>query len=143
MQDVGVNYGGIDGIVQGGDINKVNTSRTLPMVLANYMRSHNKSIPEEELCAEVDKVYSDLRKPDGTRYVGNLERAVRGSLCSTGMFEKLSDGTWTLREEQTRVYERRLMDRAAKQEAHKTSKRRKRAETARVEEGEGEPPNIP
>ncbi|KAJ8902819.1 hypothetical protein NDN08_006139 [Rhodosorus marinus] len=144
MQDVGVSYSGMDGVnTQGVDrqISKsggVNTPRTLPAVLAGHMRTQAKPVNEEELCAEVGKVYGELRKPDGTRYTGNLERAVRGSLCSTGMFEKLEDGTWTLREEQTQAYEERLAARAAKQEAEKNNKRRRRAESAKTEEVEGD-----
>jgi len=104
-------------------------AKTLPCVLANYIRSQpNKSAPEDELCREVRKVYTELRKPDGTKYVGDLERAVRGSLASTRLFEKDGDG-WALREEEFRVYEQRLTERAARQEEEKMAKRKSREGT--------------
>mmetsp|Transcript_8047 Transcript_8047/g.24238 ORF Transcript_8047/g.24238 Transcript_8047/m.24238 type:complete len:366 (+) Transcript_8047:98-1195(+) len=137
MQDVGVSYGGMDGVQGGGDrVGKGNmsTPRTLPAVLAHHMRSQGKPVSETELCNEVKKVYTDLRKPDGTRYTGNLERAVRGSLCSTGMFEKLENNMWTLREEQTQVYEQRLAAKQAKIEAEKSIKRRRKAESVKADE---------
>uniref|UniRef100_A0A7S0BJB1 Uncharacterized protein n=1 Tax=Rhodosorus marinus TaxID=101924 RepID=A0A7S0BJB1_9RHOD len=109
---------------------------TLPAMLAKCVRAQNKPVTEEELTEEVQKVYKDLRKPDGTKYTGNLERAVRGSLCSTGMFEKLEDGTWTLKEDQIQVYEQRLVARAAKIEEEKSKKRKARDEAGMEEGGE-------
>lgn len=78
----------------------------IPLMLATYVRSQNKPVTEEELCEEIKNMYKDLRKPDGSMYMGNLEGAVQGSLYSSGFFEKLPDGTWTLKEEQIRLYER-------------------------------------
>mmetsp|Transcript_10891 Transcript_10891/g.33393 ORF Transcript_10891/g.33393 Transcript_10891/m.33393 type:complete len:368 (+) Transcript_10891:204-1307(+) len=126
-------YGGTGADDNGGSMENLDkprsSLRTLPAVLARYVRQQNKPVTEEELYEEVRKVYMDLRKPDGTKYTGNLERAVRGSLCSTGLFDKLDDGTWTLKEEQTQEYERRLIDRQAKQEAERSKKRKARDES--------------
>mmetsp|Transcript_15190 Transcript_15190/g.30875 ORF Transcript_15190/g.30875 Transcript_15190/m.30875 type:complete len:346 (-) Transcript_15190:1183-2220(-) len=100
-------------------------SRTLPVVLANFMRTSGKPALEEELYREVEKVYGELRKTDGARYTGNLERAIRGSLCSTGLFQKVGDG-WALREEEARAYEQRLLARAVRQEEGRVTKRKQR-----------------
>lgn len=52
--------------------------------------------------------YDELRKPDGTKYKGTLEKAVNGALYSTGVFTKNNDGTWLISEMAILEYEGRL-----------------------------------
>jgi hypothetical protein len=53
--------------------------------------------------------YSELRKPDGTKYKGSLEKAVNGALYSTGVFVRdQMNGRWAISEAAIRDYEGRL-----------------------------------
>eukprot|EP00735_Rhodelphis_limneticus_P000852 TRINITY_DN11383_c0_g1::TRINITY_DN11383_c0_g1_i1::g.26446::m.26446 TRINITY_DN11383_c0_g1::TRINITY_DN11383_c0_g1_i1::g.26446 ORF type:complete len:384 (-),score=42.92 TRINITY_DN11383_c0_g1_i1:322-1473(-) len=109
-------------------------SRTLPGFLANYIRVQGGPVSEETLLQYVAPAYDELRKPDGTRYTGRMERAVRGTLASTGIFQKIEDEQhglrWTLKEDQARLFEERLAAKAAKQEELRSERRRKREEEA-------------
>lgn len=42
----------------------------------------------DEIIARVTPVISELRKMDGTRYKGNIVKAVTGALSSTGIFKR-------------------------------------------------------
>eukprot|EP00187_Rhodella_violacea_P013629 CAMPEP_0184717342 /NCGR_PEP_ID=MMETSP0314-20130426/6836_1 /TAXON_ID=38298 /ORGANISM="Rhodella maculata, Strain CCMP 736" /LENGTH=558 /DNA_ID=CAMNT_0027180889 /DNA_START=109 /DNA_END=1786 /DNA_ORIENTATION=- len=99
---------------------------TLPATLARLIRAAPAPVPEAALVADVGKVYAALRKPDGTKYTGNLERAVRGSLCSTGLFERNGEGAWGLKVEATRQYEERLRERRVRMEEGRELKRKER-----------------
>ena len=43
----------------------------------------------DEIIARVTPVISELRKMDGTRYKGNIVKAVTGALSSTGIFNRI------------------------------------------------------
>ena len=43
--------------------------------------------------------YDELRKPDNSKYKGTLEKAINGALSSTGVFSKMPDNRWIMREE--------------------------------------------
>lgn len=53
-------------------------------------------------------VFPELKKPDGTRYKGSLERAIHGALWSTGVFRKNEHELWTLKDDDANDYERKL-----------------------------------
>ena len=43
----------------------------------------------DELVLHLTPIFPDLRKMDGTRYKGNIVKAVNGALSSTGIFQRL------------------------------------------------------
>ena len=43
----------------------------------------------DELVLHLTPIFSDLRKMDGTRYKGNIVKAINGALSSTGIFQRL------------------------------------------------------
>lgn len=43
----------------------------------------------EEIITRVTPVFSHLRKMDGTKYKGNIVKAVNGALSSTGIFSRI------------------------------------------------------
>ena len=43
----------------------------------------------DELVIHLTPIFPDLRKMDGTRYKGNIVKAVNGALSSTGIFQRL------------------------------------------------------
>ena len=43
----------------------------------------------DEIVTRVSPIVSDLRKMDGTKYKGNVIKAVNGALSSTGIFSRL------------------------------------------------------
>lgn len=105
----------------------IDMPKTLPWVLVDFLRGkETKAATEAEMCGEVSKVYTDLRKPDGAKYTGNLQRAVRGSLCSTGFFEKTDNNCWALKEENARLYEQRLVERYTRLDEKRARKRKEK-----------------
>lgn len=71
----------------------------------------------EEIVTRITPFFSELRKMDGTRYKGNILKAVNGALSSTGIFMRLdvrshchSDAQnmkWVIREDELEAYEQR------------------------------------
>ncbi|GJD10160.1 hypothetical protein Gasu2_43670 [Galdieria sulphuraria] len=68
-------------------------------------------VSEEEILEEARKKYSILRKSDGSRYKENQIRAVKGSLCSTGIFMKAEENgkEWVVNEEAAKQYEAKML----------------------------------
>lgn len=71
----------------------------------------------DEIVTRITPVFSELRKMDGTRYKGNILKAVNGALSSTGIFLRLDvlmrvgcelqNLKWMIREEELEIYEER------------------------------------
>lgn len=53
-----------------------------------YIAKCKRPLSIDEIIAEVTPVFSELRKMDGTRYKGNIVKAVTGALSSTGIFKR-------------------------------------------------------
>lgn len=70
-------------------------------------------MPEELIHEGIKSVYADLRKADQTRYRGDSGLAVRGALCSTGLFHKTVGGRWCLKEDTLRVLMLRFKERSS------------------------------
>eukprot|EP00753_Platysulcus_tardus_P003427 PLAT12454.18.p1 GENE.PLAT12454.18~~PLAT12454.18.p1 ORF type:complete len:333 (+),score=101.87 PLAT12454.18:90-1088(+) len=117
---------------------------TLNGYLIHTLRSAQRPLSRSELTAAVRGSYDSLRKLDGTRYKGNLERAVTGALHSTGVFEKQDGGIWRLNEEKAKEYEakvtKRFRDQARKRKSSTDGgpapKKRRRPYTKRAERRE-------
>jgi hypothetical protein len=61
---------------------------TLVGRLAEYMRDVGEPVSLLQCTEALRDVFPELKKPDGTRYKGSLERAIHGALWSTGVFRK-------------------------------------------------------
>ncbi len=71
----------------------------------------------EEIVTRITPFFSELRKMDGTRYKGNILKAVNGALSSTGIFMRLDvrshwhsdvqNMKWVIREDELEAYEQR------------------------------------
>ncbi|GJQ10893.1 hypothetical protein GpartN1_g2684.t1 [Galdieria partita] len=84
---------------------------TLPLCILEFMRNIGRPVTEEEILEQAKKKYSILRKSDGSRYKENQIRAVKGSLCSTGIFMKADQNgkEWIVNEEAAKQYEAKML----------------------------------
>jgi len=78
------------------------------ITLAGYMikllRSKTK-MSFRELHDEVSKSYDTLRRSDGTKYTGDLAKALKGCLTSSEIFKEVGDNVWGIREKEAKLYE--------------------------------------
>eukprot|EP00871_Galdieria_phlegrea_P003098 jgi/Galph1/378/GphlegSOOS_G5069.1 len=82
---------------------------TLPLCILEFMRSVRRPVSENEIIQEAREKYPLLRKSDGTKYKENQIRAVKGSLCSTGIFVKLPNrNEWMVNEDAAKQYEMKM-----------------------------------
>jgi len=90
-------------------INKIMKMENLAdITLAGYMikllRSKSK-MSFRELHDEVSKSYDTLRRSDGTKYTGDLAKALKGCLTSSEIFKEVGDNVWGIREKEAKLYE--------------------------------------
>ena len=83
---------------------------TLPEALLEFIRNKKEPVTETELHNFVRPLYTQLRKPDGCKYNGDIERGVRGCLYSAGIFARTTDKTWTVDEKSAQAYKERLQE---------------------------------
>eukprot|EP00743_Colponemidia_sp_Colp-15_P004414 GILK01004760.1.p1 GENE.GILK01004760.1~~GILK01004760.1.p1 ORF type:complete len:346 (-),score=46.27 GILK01004760.1:295-1260(-) len=111
--------------------------KTLPGFLIKFVRGKG-TATEEEMFQEVIKVYDDLRKPDGTRYKGTIEKSIRGSLYANNLFERAEDGTWKVKEPESSLYERQVGERMMKRQREKFDQLQHRGQRKRRIGDEGQ-----
>ena len=86
---------------------KDRTQNTMVGKLAHFMRSMG-PMTVDQCTHELRNHYDELRKPDGTKYKGSLEKAINGTLYSTGVFERHDNKRWTIKESSLASYEDRV-----------------------------------
>jgi hypothetical protein len=87
---------------------KERMENTIVGKVCSYMRARGPMTMSE--CVEaLDNHYEELRKPDGTKYKGTLEKAINGALSSTGVFQKGDDNRWIMKETEVQLYEERVI----------------------------------
>ncbi|KAK8815665.1 hypothetical protein WA538_004790 [Blastocystis sp. DL] len=91
----------------GEDGSKTRFSNTLVGSIASFIKMEKMPMSIDELVLHLTPIFPDLRKMDGTRYKGNIVKAVNGALSSTGIFQRLENGKWVLNEEEYDQYEQR------------------------------------
>ena len=105
----------------------------------------------DEIVTRITPLFSDLRKMDGTRYKGNILKAVNGALSSTGIFLRLDvmvcmtyemqNLKWMVREDELEVYEERAQKKLkGKGKRKRESDRRKGVECIGASGAEEEKP---
>lgn len=78
------------------------------ITLAGYMiklcRQRTK-MSFRELHDEVSKCYDTLRRSDGSKYTGDLAKALKGCLTSSEIFKEVGENVWAIREKEAKMYE--------------------------------------
>lgn len=78
------------------------------ITLAGYMiklcRQRTK-MSFRELHDEVSKCYDTLRRSDGSKYTGDLAKALKGCLTSSEIFKEVGENVWSIREKEAKMYE--------------------------------------
>lgn len=77
---------------------------TLAGYLIKILRVKTK-LSYKELYDEVSKCYDTLRRSDGSKYTGDLAKALKGCLTSSEIFEEVGDNVWGIREGEAKLYE--------------------------------------
>ncbi|KAK8831876.1 hypothetical protein WA577_001931 [Blastocystis sp. JDR] len=80
---------------------------TLVGRISKLLRDEKRPMMLEEIVTRITPFFSELRKMDGTRYKGNILKAVNGALSSTGIFMRLDNMKWVIREDELEAYEQR------------------------------------
>eukprot|EP01066_Platyproteum_vivax_P020437 Platyproteum_vivax@DN8349_c0_g1_i1.p2 len=113
----------------------VSVEKTLPGFLMKFMRELNRACSEEELVRGASMFFANLRKPDGTRYRGDVLWSVKGALSAVaGLFEKDSvKGTWALNEPHAREYEAQVQEKISRRMASKRRQNARRSERSAEE----------
>eukprot|EP00743_Colponemidia_sp_Colp-15_P002330 GILK01002526.1.p1 GENE.GILK01002526.1~~GILK01002526.1.p1 ORF type:complete len:288 (-),score=59.73 GILK01002526.1:190-1053(-) len=96
--------------------------KTLPGFLIKYIRDQGRACSEDEMFSAAGQIFEDLRKPDGTKYKGDIAKSVKGSLYANGLFNRNEDGTWSVKEEEARAYENKVMEKMQKRMQEKKGK---------------------
>lgn len=77
---------------------------TLAGYMIKLMRYKNK-LSFKELHDEVCKCYDTLRRSDGSKYTGDVAKALKGCLTSSEIFKEVGDNVWAIREKEAKLYE--------------------------------------
>jgi len=77
---------------------------TLAGYMIKLMRYKNK-MSFKELHDEVCKCYDTLRRSDGSKYTGDVAKALKGCLTSSEIFKEVGDNVWAIREKEAKLYE--------------------------------------
>jgi hypothetical protein len=77
---------------------------TLAGYLIKLLRNRIK-LSYKELYDEVSKCYDTLRRSDGSKYTGDLAKALKGCLTSSEIFKEVGENVWTIREKEAKMYE--------------------------------------
>jgi hypothetical protein len=105
---------------------------TLAGYMIKLMRYKNK-MSFKELHDEVSKCYDTLRRSDGSKYTGDLAKALKGCLTSSEIFKEAGDNVWAIREKEAKLYEEKTTKKL------KTLINKKKGRSGRKKEGqEGE-----
>lgn len=59
-----------------------------------------------DIIHEISKFYHNLRRADGSKYEGNISKAVRGCLTSSKIFYSAGEDIWSIQDQQAQIYER-------------------------------------
>ena len=77
---------------------------TLAGYLIKILRVKTK-LSYKELYDEVSKCYDTLRRSDGSKYTGDLAKALKGCLTSSEIFVEVGENVWGIRESEAKLYE--------------------------------------
>jgi len=58
-----------------------------------------------EITSEISKFYHNLRRCDGSKYEGDISKAVRGCLSSSNIFYSVGNDVWAIQDKQAQIYE--------------------------------------
>eukprot|EP00916_Digyalum_oweni_P006440 GHVL01011049.1.p1 GENE.GHVL01011049.1~~GHVL01011049.1.p1 ORF type:complete len:564 (+),score=138.59 GHVL01011049.1:203-1894(+) len=114
---------------------EITVEKTLPGFLMKFMRELDRPCTEDELVRGASMVFTSLRKPDGTRYRGEVLRSVKGALSAVvGLFHKDNEkNLWTLNESAARSYEVQVQEKIARRIASKRRQNARRSERTAAE----------
>jgi len=84
---------------------------TLPGLLICFMyKINNIPVAENVLFNLVAKQFNNLRKPDGSKYKGNINKVFKSTLSSSGLFAKSTDAKWSYKEKEAVDYVLRVTE---------------------------------
>jgi len=98
--------------------------KTLPgLIICLLYRNNNNPIEETKIYEIVSKSYGDLRKPNGSKYKGNMLKVFKSTLTSSFIFQKTIDGKWFYKKKEAIDYVLRVTEKilAKKLEKEKNS----------------------
>jgi len=96
---------------------------TLPGFLICFLhKNNNVPAPENFLFSLVSKQFSELRKPDGSKYKGNITKVFKSTLSSSGIFAKNEDGKWSYKEKEAVEYVLRVTEKLLTKKIEKEKK---------------------
>lgn len=99
---------------------------TLPGQLISIIRQNGGQANEEFILEKIKPFFPYLRRINGNKYCGKLEKTVIGGLHSSEIFNFEKEiGVWTVREELAKKYETKLMEKIKKMERKLGKKGRK------------------
>lgn len=82
---------------------------TLPGYVIKLLAIKNR-LTFEEVVIEVSKVYPTLRRSDGSKYTGNIDKTVRACLTTLDAFKEVDGIYWTIRQEQAQMYQEKTTE---------------------------------
>jgi hypothetical protein len=91
--------------------NLILINKTLPGFIISLMhKTNNQPIDERDIYINVFQNYSELRKPNGTPYKGDIYKVLKSTLVSTLIFEKNNEGKWSYHEKKAFDYVMKLTE---------------------------------